>query len=155
MIDVGLDSNFIAYLSGVDRGPSDAAKIEQANALYVPLAASTAIHVPIQALGELYNVLVKVGRDSAAASRDVMLIAQAVRPLVTSEMIFSEALDLAVAHRLQIWDAIIVNACAAAGCTLLLSEDMQDGFSWRGMTVTNPFATAGMTRLRRAIPDLA
>ncbi len=27
----------------------------------------------------------------------------------------------------------------AADCTLLLTEDMQDGFTWRGVTVRNPF----------------
>jgi predicted nucleic acid-binding protein len=32
-------------------------------------------------------------------------------------------------------------AVAAEGsCRLLLSEDLQDGFSWRGVTVANPFA---------------
>jgi hypothetical protein len=25
---------------------------------------------------------------------------------------------------------------------LLLSEDLQEGFTWRGVTVTNPFASA-------------
>jgi hypothetical protein len=28
------------------------------------------------------------------------------------------------------------------GFRLLLSEDLQDGFTWRGVTVTNPFAAA-------------
>jgi len=26
-------------------------------------------------------------------------------------------------------------------CRLLLSEDFQNGFTWRGVTVVNPFAT--------------
>ena len=29
---------------------------------------------------------------------------------------------------------------ADAGCRLLLSEDLQDGFTWRGVTVVDPFA---------------
>jgi predicted nucleic acid-binding protein len=35
---------------------------------------------------------------------------------------------------------VIFAAAAASGCRLLLSEDMQDGFTWRGVTVANPFA---------------
>jgi hypothetical protein len=31
-------------------------------------------------------------------------------------------------------------ATAKVGCRLLLSEDLQEGFPWRGVTVTNPFA---------------
>ena len=34
----------------------------------------------------------------------------------------------------------MVAVAAEVGCRLLLSEDMQDGFSWRGVTVVNPFA---------------
>jgi predicted nucleic acid-binding protein len=49
-----------------------------------------------------------------------------------------DAIELATAHRLGIWDSVIVAASIAAGCQLLLSEDMQDGFSWSGLTVVNP-----------------
>ncbi|HZC22176.1 MAG TPA: VapC toxin family PIN domain ribonuclease, partial [Candidatus Binatia bacterium] len=38
------------------------------------------------------------------------------------------------------WDAIILSAAAEAGCRLLLSEDLQAGFTWNGVTVANPFA---------------
>jgi predicted nucleic acid-binding protein len=34
----------------------------------------------------------------------------------------------------------VLAAAAEAGCRLLLSEDLQDGFTWQGVTVTNPFA---------------
>ena len=30
-------------------------------------------------------------------------------------------------------------AAASAGCRLLLSEDLHDGFTWNGVTVINPF----------------
>jgi predicted nucleic acid-binding protein len=50
------------------------------------------------------------------------------------------ALNLASEHRLQIWDAVILSAASSAGCRLLLSEDLQDGFTWNGLTVVNPFS---------------
>lgn len=50
------------------------------------------------------------------------------------------ATDLATDHNLRIWDAVVLSASAEAGCRLLLSEDLQEGFTWRGVTVTNPFA---------------
>ena len=50
------------------------------------------------------------------------------------------ALDLAVNHRLSIFDAIILHAAAQANCRLLLSEDLQPGFVWQGTVVVNPFA---------------
>jgi len=31
-------------------------------------------------------------------------------------------------------------AAAGSGCRWLFSEDMQDGFIWRGVTIRNPLA---------------
>jgi predicted nucleic acid-binding protein len=52
------------------------------------------------------------------------------------------ATDLAAQHQLGIWDSVILAAAADAGCRLLLSEDMQDGFTWNGVTIANPFASS-------------
>ena len=32
------------------------------------------------------------------------------------------------------------SAAAEGGCRLLRSQDLQEGFTWNGVTVTNPFA---------------
>ena len=53
---------------------------------------------------------------------------------------FLSATDLAVDHKVNIWDAVIFAAAAEAGCSLLLSEDLKEGFTWGGVTVVNPFA---------------
>ena len=37
-------------------------------------------------------------------------------------------------------DALIVAAALGAGCTRLLSEDMQDGHRIEGLTIANPFS---------------
>jgi predicted nucleic acid-binding protein len=58
----------------------------------------------------------------------------------TSQSVLSSAIDLAVQHKLRIWDAVILSAASEASCRLLLSEDLQNGFTWRGVTVANPFA---------------
>jgi predicted nucleic acid-binding protein len=51
------------------------------------------------------------------------------------------AADLATDPRLGIWDAVILSVASQAGCRLLLSEDLQDGFTWGGVTVVDPFAS--------------
>lgn len=38
------------------------------------------------------------------------------------------------------WDALIVAAAQAGGCTHLLTEDLQDGQSLGDVTVVDPFA---------------
>ena len=54
-------------------------------------------------------------------------------------------------HQLGIWDSIILASAADARCRLLLSEDLQDGFSWSGVTVVNPFVSKPNPLLARLI----
>ena len=61
------------------------------------------------------------------------------------------AIDLAADHRLSIWDSVMISVAAEAGCRLLLSEDLQDGFTWSGVTVANPFAEKKNALLTRAL----
>ncbi len=53
--------------------------------------------------------------------------------------VIKAGIDLAVRHRLSIWDAVVTASAADAGCDLLLSEDLHAGFRWRGLSVLNPF----------------
>ena len=57
-------------------------------------------------------------------------------------------MDIAADHRLQIWDALILSVAAENGSRLLLSEDLQDGFTWHGVTVVNPFTARPSTLLQ-------
>ena len=40
---------------------------------------------------------------------------------------------------MPIWDALILSVAADQKCRLLLSEDFQNGMTWRGVIVVNPF----------------
>jgi predicted nucleic acid-binding protein len=48
--------------------------------------------------------------------------------------------DLIKRHGLDVWDSIVIAASQLSGCRTLLSEDLQDGFVWNGVTICNPFA---------------
>lgn len=49
------------------------------------------------------------------------------------------ALVTAARWAISYWDAAIVEAAREAGCAILLSEDLQDGFDFAGVRVVNPF----------------
>jgi predicted nucleic acid-binding protein len=55
----------------------------------------------------------------------------------TSPATLLAAADLAVSQ-FSILDAIILCAAADADCRVLLSEDMQDGFVWKGNVRREP-----------------
>lgn len=58
---------------------------------------------------------------------------------VTTETI-EAAVDLCKAHSLAWYDALIVASAMSAGASRLLTEDMQAGRKFGGMTIVNPFA---------------
>ena len=132
---VALDTNVMAYAEGVDDDRMQAI----AMALVLELPAGSTI-LPVQTLGELFNVLVRKGGRSRDSARAAVLKWRDGFPVIeTSAPIMLAAADLAVDHQLNIWDSVILSAAAQAGCRLLLSEDLQNGFTWNGVTVTNPF----------------
>lgn len=103
-------------------------------------------------LAELYHLLVRKGGATPADANTKLRRWRDFATIVsTDEQAFAEAMDLALLHQFQIYDAMILASAAAAGGGLLLSEDMQDGFVWRGVTVRNPFDLATVRFLERAL----
>ncbi|MSO34998.1 MAG: PIN domain-containing protein [Acidobacteria bacterium] len=136
-MNVAVDTNILAYAEGVNGLQNKQAAI----ALLQALPPESTL-LPVQALGELFSVLVRKARRSRAdASAAVLSWGDAFPLIETSNDVLLAATDLAQAHQLSLWDAVMLSAAADARCRLLLSEDLQDGFTWRGVTVTNPFAS--------------
>lgn len=138
MTRVALDTNILAYLAGVSRDTRDDAKIEQVRNLMGRLSDEVSLVAPTQTLGELFVVLRRGGASAQDARAILLEFAQAFGSSASETRTALAAADLVVDHKLQFWDALIVTAAAEAGCALLLSEDMQDGFLTRGLTVINP-----------------
>ncbi|MEX2270840.1 MAG: PIN domain-containing protein [Vicinamibacterales bacterium] len=135
---VALDTNILAYAEGTNGAEMKKAALE----LIQHLPAGSIV-IPVQALGELFNVLVRKAKRPAAKARMALLSwHDAYGTADTSPSVMVNAADLATDHLLGIWDAVVLSASAESGCRLLLSEDLQEGFTWRGVTVTNPFGAA-------------
>ena len=133
---VALDTNVLAYAEGTNGLEMKAAALQLIQRL--PIGS---VVLPIQVLGELFNVLVLKAKRPATNARAAMLSwRDAYAVIDTSSAVMLNATDLATDHNLRIWDAVVLSASAEAGYRLLLSEDLQEGFTWRGVTVTNPFA---------------
>jgi predicted nucleic acid-binding protein len=133
---VALDTNILACAEGID----DDARRDAAITLMARIPQLT-VFLPAQVLGELFTVLLRKGGYGAKHARETVLGWVDAFPLIdTTQAVLFSAMDLAAAHQFSIWDAIIVAAAAQAECRLLLSEDMQNGFTWNGVTIANPFS---------------
>ena len=141
---VALDTNVLVYAEGVN----GADRRQEVLDLLARLPVAD-VAVPVQTLGELFNVLTrKAGRTPSEARDSILGWRDGFQLIPTSPQTMIAAVDLATDHRLGIWDAVILAAAAEAGCRLVLSEDMQDGFTWHGVTIVNPFASSRHELLR-------
>ena len=139
-----LDTNILVYAEGVN----DAARKTQARDLLSRLVHADVV-LPVQVAGELFRVLVRKARRTPA---DARLAVESWQDLFgaepTTPTAFAVAMALASGSNLDIWDATIIAVAAETSCHLLLSEDLAEGFSCRGVTVVNPFATKPHPLLR-------
>lgn len=132
---VALDTNVLAYAEGL----GDELRCSRAIQLVEQLPCNLVL-LPAQILGELARILTGKAKRSAAQAREAVLSWADTFEVVDSTWVaFLAALDLTVDHQLSMWDALILAVAAENHCRLLLSEDFHNGFTWRGVTVVNPF----------------
>lgn len=132
---IALDTNILAYAEGL----GDALRCGTALQLVEQLTSNEVV-LPAQTLGELTRVLIsKAGRSPSQAREAVLGWADSFDVADSTWFAFQAAMDLMVDHQLQMWDALILSVAAENHCRLLISEDFHDGFTWRGVTVVNPF----------------
>lgn len=126
-----IDTNVLLYLLS-----GDAAKADRAEEI---LAMGGTVSV--QVLNEFASVALRKLRMSHAEARKVLSAIRAVVSVVPiSEETHDVAMELAERYGLSIYDAAIVASALLAGCTVVLSEDMQDGQTIDGrLKVHNPF----------------
>jgi predicted nucleic acid-binding protein len=135
-VRLALDTNILVYAEGVN-----GLSVKKTAVDVIRKLSPDETFVPVQVLGELFYVLVRKAGLKRESARTAILSWHDDFPVIeTSRAILLAAADLSVDHGLRIWDAVILAAAASAGCRMLLSEDMQEGFTWNGVTVTNPFS---------------
>ena len=146
---VAFDTNILIYMEsriGEPRG-------EIARDLLDRIPDSSII-LPAQVLGEFVRVGVfKQGRPISEVRRRLLQWIDGYAVVATTPQIVTQAIDLVEPRSLRLWDAILVASAADAGCRFLLSEDMQAGFSWAGVTIVDPFTTPSDPNLYILLAD--
>lgn len=129
------DTNILFY----SLDATDKLKHERARTL-VGLADSQRVPVLLQTLGELCNVVTKRHTALLPQMERFIQITSAMFAVISAE--FKDLSDALIVHRqdkLPFWDAVIWATARRAGCTTLLTEDLQDGRILGGVTFRNPF----------------
>jgi len=95
----------------------------------------------MQVLSEYYVTVTRKlepGLKPADAWNDVQSLLS-WQPQTIDAALIRRAREVEQRHRLSWWDSLIVGAAQLQNCTLLLSEDLQDGGAYGGVEVRSPF----------------
>jgi predicted nucleic acid-binding protein len=131
-----VDTNVLLY--AVSRDPEEEDKAARANAI---LAAGD-VALSVQVLQEFYVQATRESRSDPLTHEQATKLVEAFLRFTVVE-ITTELMLAAMATRrrfgISYWDAAILEAARALGCTVVLSEDLSDGEDYAGVRVENPF----------------
>jgi predicted nucleic acid-binding protein len=132
-----VDANVFVY-AGDRRVPSKQRRaIEWLDLLWREQSGRTST----QALNEAYVALMRIAgagareQDAWASVRKYFVW----NPAAVDVGLMRLARDIEARYRISWWDSLIVAAAQAQDCTLLLTEDLQDGGVYGSVTVRSPF----------------
>lgn len=134
---VFVDTNVLLYA----RDAGEPAKRPRAAAWIEHLWREQAGRTSVQVLSQYYvNVTQKLQPGlSPEEAWDEVKALLTWRPIAIDAALIEAGREIQSSHRLSWWDSLIVAAAQMQGCTLLLTEDLQDGAIFSGVTVRNPF----------------
>jgi predicted nucleic acid-binding protein len=95
--------------------------------------------VSLQILQEYFVTITrKLGVQPRIARRKVELLAE-FDVAATDITDILAAIDLHFLHGFSFWDALVMRSAMQAGCSVLLTEDMQETREIDGVRIVNPF----------------
>ena len=98
--------------------------------------------ISFQVVQECLNTALRKAESPLSTDETKQYLDNVLAPLFrvpASLSVYRRALDLQTRYRYGFYDSLIVAAALDAGCTLLYSEDLQDGQRIEGLTIRNPF----------------
>jgi len=95
----------------------------------------------VQVLGEFFVVVTRRIKEPLSAS-DAEKIIDTLSILPVAEIdltLVKRAIATQTRYRISYWDSLIVATAERAGCSTILSEDLNHGQRYNGVLVENPF----------------
>lgn len=129
------DTNILLYTD--DR--HDGVKQAKALALLQSAWMSGNLVLSTQVLQEYFAAATrKLGVPAEMAQRKIQLLSQQANVFSITPDDIVQAIDLHRLHSFSFWDSLIVRMAQKTACTLLYSEDMQDGRVIGSVRIVNP-----------------
>ena len=129
-----LDSNVLIY--SIDNG--EVIKQQIANNIIATLSEKGGV-ISTQVLQEFYNIATKklgITKQDAKLLLERLSECFLVHNNTVSDIL--HAIEISIKTQFSFWDSLIISAALAEGCSMLYSEDLNDGQIVEGIVIKNP-----------------
>ena len=134
-----IDTNVAVYAYDSSAGE----KQKRAQQVLREAAAAREGVISVQVLGEFFHATVtRKNLLTIDKARRALAALKHLEVVSLDEATVEQAIDFHERYQLRYWDALIVAAARLSGCVSVLSEDLNDGQDYEGVTVVNPFNVA-------------
>lgn len=137
-VEAFIDTNiFVYHLDG-----SDTRKQAIADRLIRDALATGKACISYQVVQECLNTVLRKAQVGLNTEQARLYMEAVLLPLMqgaATAVLYHRALDVQLRYRFSFYDSLIVAAALTAGCTRLLSEDLQDGQRIESLVIENPF----------------
>lgn len=132
-----VDTNVLLY--AVSTVPDEGTKSETAR----QILDRDDLVLSVQVLQEFYVQATRATKSDRLRHESAVSLVESwlrFRVVETTVPLVRQALATAARWRISYWDAAIIEAARRGDCPEVLSEDLQSGMNFAGVTVRNPFA---------------
>lgn len=130
------DTNILVYMQDA----SEPEKQQKARDLFSKHCDNGTAVISTQCLQEFYNVLAyKMKQDKAIVKQLVHSISEIVPTIQITPTIIENAIDINIKTQFSFWDSLMLSAANSSNCSILYSEDLNDGQVIDAVTIRNPF----------------
>ena len=131
------DANILVYAYD----PRDQRKQRIAQGLLAQAMANDTGALSAQVLGEFFNVATRRLPNRLSIEEATQAIDEvSVMPVVALDLsLVQRAVSTCQRYQVSYWDALIISAAERAGCTRIITEDLNAGQEYNGVVVVHPF----------------
>ena len=131
---VFLDANILVYAQDKD----SPAKRRRSREVIAELAATGSGVVSTQVLQEFYVAATRKMGVEPLAAKGILRTFSIFEIAQPSPALIDDAIDYSILNKISFWDALIVAAASATGCTTIYTEDLNPGQIIQGVRIENP-----------------
>jgi predicted nucleic acid-binding protein len=133
---VFLDATILVYAQDV----GGRVKRRKSREIIAQLADSGDGVISTQVMQEFFVAATRKLGVAPLAAKGVLKTLAVFEIVQVSAALIHEAVDCSILNQLSFWDSLILAAAACAGCSTVLSEDLNSGQTILGVKIQNPFS---------------